>query len=270
MNTSRNWPGRVLLASALVVVAAGPAAAQSERPAGWLAGAFGVNVDVGVNLSVGETGDPVTVSPDVWYTPGARLRLVLAHSPQASGGFYGTSGYPTAVTGLCISGEASGCVRVYDQVAAGADYWAVLGDYNVLAWGRAVARSFDAGFYGATVGVSLGRALSGGKLMVGANPNLYVGFTKRGDGNKEILTVPLHAMYAISAKFMLGLQSGVSAPVNAIKDGFRLPLGLGGRVTTRQDIAIGVMFNLFSVTGGNSVPSGPDARALSVMVSWTR
>lgn len=272
MFRSRNWPLRLLGAGTLLLVAAADAAAQteSEPNRGWDPGCYGFNIDVGINLSTTDTGDPVAVSPDLWYTPVRRVRLVLGHSPQSAGGFYGTAGYPAEPHGLCVTGEANGCARIYDSFNAGADYWAVMGNFNAIFWARGVVRSVADHWVGATLGASLGKALSGGKLLLGINPNMYIGFTKRGGGNTELLTVPIHAMYVLSARIMIGIQTGIAAPPDAIRDGYRLPLGIGVMFTAKERMAIGAVFNLFAVTSGRSLPAGPDSRALSIMVSWTR
>lgn len=245
----------------------GDAAAGDDGGKGmdWKKGALGVNVDLGLNLSDGSEADPISIAPDVWYVISPKLRAILGHSPQSMGGFYGESGYGRS--GICV-GDA--CAQAYDNFNVGADYWAVKGDMNVIAWGRVVARSIDGSFFGLSVGANIGKALSGGKLMVGINPNIYLGLTDRDAGNKEILTVPLHAMYALSPKLMLGVQTGIQGPIDGFGDGWRLPLSLGAMFKVNKNISAGAVFNLFALAGADIFPTGADLRALSLMVSWTK
>ncbi len=226
----------------------------------WKKGAIGIMVDVGVNLSDSLEFKPFSIAPDITYVVSPKLRAVLGHSAQSGGGFYGL----TAGSGLCLAGEDNGCANVYDNFQLGADYKAVEGGVNVMAWGRITARSIDGEFFGITAGAAISKALSGGKLMVGANPNLYIGITER-DFNKEFLSMPVWAMYAVSPKLMAGVQTGIAGPLDGFGDGFVVPVGVGGMYAVGPKINAGLAFTFANLLGKNSTA---DARGLSLILGY--
>lgn len=231
----------------------------------WMKGALGVNVDLGLNMSADLVGKPFSIAPDVWYVVAPKVRLVVAHSAQEQGGFYGQTG--ATGLGVCLAGEDNGCFKVYDNFAIGADYAALMGDINVVPWGRVQARSLDGGYYALIAGAKVSKALAGGKLHVGANPNIGVGLTKRDEGNKEYISVPVSAMYAVMPALMAGVQTGIQGFTESFGDNYTIPVAVGGMYHVNSNIHAGLAFNFLNIAGKNS---SADFRALSLMFGWTK
>jgi len=247
-------PGQVLGA---------PDDAEVKAPVGWRAGDIGLDLDISTSLDSGSEGEPFSMAPDLWYVPTDRLRLVFGHSAQSAGGYYGTS----AGSGLCLSGTAGGCPQVYDAFNLGADFLVNRGKLNLVAWARGVVAT-DRSLYGATVGANLSRAvMRSGKLIVGANPNLYQGFNKRGGANIATLNLAAYVVYVLSPTMLAAVQTGLVGPLDSFVDAFAVPVSLTGMYRINSNMGAGLAFAFRNLVGnGRSI----DGRSVSILVTWAK
>ena len=242
--------------------AGNPGDAGAAATAGtWTKGQLEVDVDLGLNLSSSLVAKPFSIAPDIWYTVSPKLRAVLGHSAQSMGGFYGT----TVGSGICLTGASNGCSSLYGGGALGADYLATSGTLQLVPFGRLTFNG-DSEF-GAIVGADVMTKVAGGKLMIGGTPNIHLGFNKRDQGNKEVLTVPVYAMYAVSPKLLAGVETGIYGPLSGFGDSFAIPVSVGGMFTVNPHIQVGAAFAFYNLAGKNNTA---DIRALSILFGWTK
>src|SRR5262245_1697219 len=96
---------------ASIAMADEPAAPPKEAPVTGVAATSGekplmpakrgmLHAFVGINLSKDTAGDPISISPDLWYGVNEKLTVGLVHSFAGATGIMGIPG-----TSLCISGD---------------------------------------------------------------------------------------------------------------------------------------------------------------------
>jgi hypothetical protein len=228
-------------------------------------GKFAIVLPIDVNLSKDFAGKPISITPDIWYGVMPKLQVGLAHSGMALTGFWagGLGG------GLCVTGEDNGCAKVYNGPVGLAANYGLLDDGKLaLAADVAViARALDPDFLlGAKVGVK-GRYMAG-KIGIGFNPNVYIGFTERDAGNKEVLNVPVDLGFMVNPKIMVGLQTGITGPLDGFGDAWSLPVSVGGVFTATPNINVGASFNLLRVASGVDGNEAFDNRSLTVFAEY--
>ncbi|MBT8493393.1 MAG: hypothetical protein KJO07_10085, partial [Deltaproteobacteria bacterium] len=128
--------------------------------------------------------------------------------------------------------------------------------------GGLVARSYDPFALALKVGV-VGRwerkALS---VLFGLN--LFAGLSERDAGNKEVINIPITAMYALNAKAAVGLQTGISLPFEDAGDFYRVPVALGGRYMVTPKAHVDLIFTLPFLLSGIEPINGVDSRVLTL------
>ena len=223
-------------------------------------GKLGIFVGIDLNLSADAVAKPFSITPDIWYGVMPKLEVGIVHSG------YGTSGFWWAGLGrgLCLAGEENGCAKVYDNIGVDAHYLLVEGGVDLAADVGVLINSFDPMLLTLKAGVK-GRKMMG-KLAIGFNPNIWIGLTER-DFNKEILNIPVDVHFMLSPKLGLGLQTGISGPLDGFGDAFNVPVSVGAMFSVTPAIMAGASFNLPLVVNGFDAEAF-DARSLSVFVGW--
>jgi hypothetical protein len=212
-----------------------------------------------VNLSKDAVAKPFSIAPDVWYGVNEKLSVGLVHSAFGQSGFMLGGGQ-----GLCLAGEDNGCAKVYNNVAVDAKYL-VMGDgpLQLAANGGVnIWQLSDPMLLSIKVGV-VGQ-YTAGKIIVGFAPNVWVGATER-DFNKELLNVPVSAMFAVNPKLAAGIQVGISGPLDGFGDFYRVPLVIGGHYAVSDQISAGLGFGFTNIAGKDS---SADGRTLVLAVGY--
>lgn len=226
-------------------------------------GKIDVTVVVGLNLGESAIAKPISILPDIFYGVGPKLDVGLAHSNHALTGFWadGLGG------GLCLSGEDNGCGKVYNgPVGLLAHFGLSDGSVSLAADGGVVIASLsDPMQLGVKLGVD-GMKMSG-KLAIGFKPNIYIGLTERDSGNKETLNVPVDVMYMASDKLGVGVQTGITGPLDGFGDFYSIPVSIGAMFKANDNLSVGGSFNLLRVAGFEG-PGAADIRTLSLFVDW--
>ena len=202
-----------------------------------------------------------TIAPDIWYGVMPKLEVGLAHSGYGIGGFWSAPG-----TGVCITGKSSNCPKVYNgPILVGAHYLLVQGGVDLAADAGVLIDAIDPFTLSVKVGVK-GRKMAG-KIMIGFNPNVDIGITKRDAGNKEVLNVPIDVHFMASPKFGVGLQTGISGPFSHFGDLYRIPVGIGAVYMASPKLMVGGEFSLLRVAGFDG-PGAADLRAMSIFAAF--
>lgn len=253
--------------------AAATAEVTEERQMTLPAGRVFVQAFAEINLSADAVAKPFSIAPDLWYGVSDALTIGLVHSGRGKTGFFGAAG-----NGLCLAGEENGCAKVYDRVGVDARYHFYReGNLTAAADGGLFLNSFDPLQAQLKIG-AIGR-WQGGALSLELAPSLFAGLTEREpEGemgvvvatNKEFFLLPVTAMYALSPKFGLAGQAGVTVPFSETGDTYFISVAIGAQYMVTEKIAADVAFGLPLLAGGDAYEgaSGADTRALTLGVSY--
>jgi hypothetical protein len=254
-------PGTAPLAAS---ISSGDGNDQLTLPKGRLV----LDAFIEIGLSDGSEFEPISVSPDVWYGVSDDLTVGLVHSGRGASGFIGSVG-----DSLCLSGEGGGCGDIYSNVGLNARYKLKTGPLSYAVDGGLYANSIDPLALAVKLGV-VGRWQKA-KLAVEFQPNVFIGVTERDGvvtggvavgGNKEILSIPVTAYYAVGPKVALSLQTGVVMPFEEIADTFTVPLSLGGHYSLNESMNLTLAFTFPAIIAGTE--GGIDARSLTLGATY--
>ncbi len=247
--------------------AAADAAAGAAAPHGMTNGKGGINVDVNVEIGLndGNSGDPVSISPDLWYGVTDKIDVGIIHSTVGRTGFVGVqSGASLCVTGdfLCEALDIYHNIGIEGRMALKQDAKMGLG-----AKGGLHVNNFDPFAVGLKVGV-FGN-YTAGKIMIGFDPSIQIGLNERDSGgNEDLLAIPVMAVFNASPKFGVGVQTGLLTPLEEMGDTFTVPLSVGAHFMATEQIGVGGAFTLPRLLDGNDAIGAADARTLSIWVNY--
>ena len=212
-----------------------------------------------INLSKGSAGNPLSISPDLWYGVSDKFTLGLVHSFVGETGIVGIPG-----TSLCFGDQ---CSDVYNGFGIDGRYTLKSSKSLALAFdGGLIAKNLSPFQLALKVGVT-GRFRASSKLAIEFSPNLFFGITKREvamtAGNKETLTVPLTAIYAATPKVGLMVQLGLILPFSNTGDFYLIPVSLGGTFAVNKQLSLEAAFSLPAISGGGTV-TGFDFRTFTL------
>lgn len=228
-----------------------------------------IEAAIGINLSKDAVAKPISLSPDIWYGVTDDLTLGLVHSSIGSTGLIGN-----VQQSLCLTGEDNGCPDVYSNVGIDARY-RLAGPLAID--GGVYVRNFDPFQLALKLGL-LARHRVLPQLALEANPNVFIGVTKR-DGevdmmgnalapaNKEMFALPITAGYAVVPKLTATAQIGVLTPFEDVGDNWSLLASLGARYRVNHHLDLGLAFALPRLAGGGE-GTGIDARTLTLGVAY--
>ena len=239
-----------------------PAPASAGAGAGPLLtlrqGGVSVDGDVVVSLSSGAVGKPVQIVPNVYYGISDQLSVGIAHNP-------GAEVFQTAGRGLCLTGTDSGCLKFYNNISLDALFSFLRDATKDLAIHGGIDFLFlDPLWASLRVGVK-GKMLAG-PLVIVFDPSINIGLSKRDEGNKEALQIPVRIGFMATPELNLGLSVGLIGPLDGFGDSYRVPLGFGGSFALSSQLALRAQFTLDRLIAAND--SGADARTLSVGAAW--
>ncbi len=251
----------MLAASSAGVAFAEEVTATEERQLTLPGGKVFLDAFVEVNLSKDFAFKPVSVAPDIWYGVSDDLTLGLVHSGRGATGLFGGSG-----NGLCLTGKSKGCPHVYDNVGLDARYHLVRkGALTLAADGGLFAMSFDPFMLAFKLGAIA--QLHRGTFSFELGPNLFVGLTERGAGNKEVLSVPATFMIAVLPKLGIAAQFGLRVPF--ADTSFTMFGGsLGAQFFATDKLILDAVFSLPALMGGSAVADGVDIRTFTLGVGY--
>lgn len=224
-----------------------------------------VDAFVEMSLSSGAAFKPFSLSPDLWYGATDDITIGLVHSGVGATGFIGTAG-----DALCLAGSANLCPDVYPGFGVDARYKLKTGTFPWAVGGGLYVRHFDPFQLAIKLG-AVGRWTSG-KIAVELAPNLFFGLTNRAPeaapmvvvaSNQEVLNFPLTALYGVTPKVSVALQTGVMLPFQNAGDSYAIPLSIGGHFRATADLSVNLAFSLPKLVGGGAT-TGFDVRSLTL------
>lgn len=179
---------------------------------------------VEINASRGSFAQPMMIAPHFYWAASDDVSLGISHQ-----------------RGLCLNE----CDPVYND--AGFDMMVYLGGSNRfeidLHAGIPVS-SFDPFVIGAQAGV-LGRVNLGEITALVFDPSLYIGFSRRREGNREYLNLPFWFYFQATDVVVPFVGSSVETPLDDPFDEFAPPLegGILFDVTRNVDLGFSVRFH---------------------------
>ena len=210
----------------------------TKRPLTLGKGMTEIQVEVGINASSDRFAKPISIGPDFYYGVNEQLTVGLVHA-----------------TGLCLSGESSGCAKVYDDVGLEALY-AVMGtgSLNFAVRGGLMVHSLSEFTMAFHIGVPI-KYRSGGFAVLVA-PDFMLGLTDRDAGNKEYLTLPLQLQFQATPQAGVFVETACQGPTSGFGDNYQVPVGAGVQFAAARSFDLGGRF-----TVGNLIKTGGGDRA---------
>lgn len=232
--------------------AAEPGAARLTAPARRLV----VHALLEVNLSKDAAGSPVSIAPDLWFGVTRGITLGFIHSSRAATGLFGGAG-----DGLCLTGEAGGCARLYDRAGLLARIHVAGGGLSVALDGGVLAQSTDPMVLSAKAGLVARAQL--GKLAFELTPSVWIGLTERDGGNRELMYVPVSLSYALGRRLALAAQAGMIAPFEHFRDEVVIAASVGAQARVGAQTTIDLVFSLPHWLDTDRSTYGLDARTFT-------
>jgi len=247
-------------------VAPAPAAAGTDYVSRGLtqtAGNLQVTVPIVLNLSKEMVLKPVWVPLDVRYGVTEQLEVFLNHGAVA--------GFPIATGGgVCLGGTDRGCTKAYDNLNLGVQF-SLLKDpaMELAAIAALKVNSLDAGTYAANVGVNF--KYVAGVVAIKAAPQIEIGVTKRDEGNKEVINVPVQVAFQATPELAAFVDTGIMGPLDGFGDGYLVPAGVGASFAVMPNLDVGGEFLLPHLLAPSAVPDdlkGVNIRQLGVFAQY--
>lgn len=223
------------------------------------AGMFSARVLLGVNLSADAAGEPISIMPNLYYSLTDRLQLGLLHD--------GPMGWQTRPgSGLCVTGEDSGCPQVYDNVGFDVMYGLAYGKLHLSAHGSLYITSIDDSNAMLALGAA-GKAHFNDKVALYFDPQIGLALNDR-DVNDDYLFLPLELQYQLSAPTQLKLLSGINGSLDAFGDTYQVPVGVGLVQNLTENLDLGARFSFDNLLGETGEGVGrADARSIGVLAN---
>jgi hypothetical protein len=229
-------------------------------------GALSITATMEMSVSKNAVGKPTSLAPDIFYGVTNDLAVGIIHSGFAFTGFRGSAG-----SGLCLSGKDNGCPKIYNNLGLDAQYNLARGTFAAAAEGALAFVSLDPAFLDIKLGARL--RYTAGKIVVGFLPSVFIGVTKRDQGNKGNIYVPLTVGVKPTPALLVGIGTGIKGPIDQFGDGWTYSVGAFGQYQVNQKLLAGASLIFPKVTGASAIPSagkGGDFRTVQVWVGYTQ
>jgi len=225
------------------------------------AGMVSARVLLDINLSDGLAGKPVSLAPDLYYSPTDKLQLGVLHQ--------GPMGWQTRPgPGICLTGANDGCPKVYDNIGFDLMYGLAFGGLHLSAHGSLFVNSFDTGSTSVAVGVAAKAHLSD-RVALFFDPKIAIAVSERDASNDDALYIPVELEYQAAPRTVLKLLSGVSGYFTDFGDNYQVPVGVGLVQNLNSHFDLGARFSFDNLLG-SQVDGGPgrgDARSLAILLN---
>jgi hypothetical protein len=223
-----------------------------------------VTLTMEASVGRGTLFEPTSIAPDVSYGLTDRLTLTLAHSGFATTGFRGSAG-----GGVCLTGEARGCARAYNNAGIDAVVDVVRGRVAVAAVAGIHAVSFDPLFVNLKVGAQA--AYVHGRVTATLAPSIFVGVTERDRGNEGTVFAPASVGVDVSKQWFVAVGGGIATPIADAGDGWTVRLGAIARYRIQRGLFVSGSVFLPKLVGGDAVTgTGADARVANLWFTYAR
>jgi hypothetical protein len=225
-----------------------------DRPLGLSAGMLQLDVNGLMNMSKDLVGKPLKLPLAAWYGISNELQAGII------------------TTGLCLSGEENGCLKVFDDLSFQI-LFSLFGrgsSFEVATWAQFNFVSFDRGDDTLQIGGAFNWVTGGGNVALLAYPNVGLGITKRDElNNKESFGIPVSAFFRATPNLTPVVFTGLGQTLlDGFGDAYAIPVGVGVLYAFNAMLDAGVRFDLPYLIGNQPGDAGAaDLRALTLWVS---
>jgi hypothetical protein len=223
-------------------------------------GLFTARVLLLVNASKDNFAAPTSLAPDLFYSVSDNVQIGLLHT-----GPMGWQSLPGV--GLCLTGTANGCRKVYNNVGFDFMYGLLYGDFHLSLHSSLFLLPIS-GPTGVmwTIGLT-GKVHFTDTVALFFDPQVGVMLAHR-DMYKEQLFIPIELQFQATAALSFKVLSGVSGQLSELGDTYQVPLGLGliGNVNSHVDLGLRFSFDnlLGHVAAGTS---RTDIRSIGLLLT---
>jgi len=223
-------------------------------------GLFTARVLLLVNASKDSFGKPTSLAPDLFYSVSDTVQIGLLHTGPM--GWQSRPGF-----GLCLTGTANGCPKVYDNVGFDFMYGLLYGDFHLsLHSSLFLLPISDPTGVMWTIGLT-GKFHFSNVVALFFDPQVGVMLAHR-DVYKEQLFIPLELQFQTTAALSVKVLSGVSGRLSALGDTYEVPLGLGLVGNVNSNVDLGVRFSFDNLLGHVAAGvSRADARSIGLLLT---
>lgn len=252
---------------------------STDAPAGQFAslrgvqgpkGMFTAQVLLNINLTKELAGEPISLSPDLYYAVSDKLQLGLLHQGPLGWQNPGIRG-----TSLCLTGDDGGCADVYGNVGFDIMYGLLFGKTDLSFHGSLFLDKLDPLYATLAVGVT-GKYHVNDKVAVLFDPKIAIALNHRDAdaaameaANEDVIYVPIEIGYQAGAPNLLKLLLAVYGPLDGFGDAYRIPVGVGYIRNLTEHIDIGARFSFDNLLGEQLGESGrADERSLAILFNY--
>jgi len=230
-----------------------------QGPAGLLT----LRLNLLVNASsgpYGSFGKPTSFAPDIYYAISDTVQIGLVHT--------GPMGWQTLPgVSLCLTGSGDGrCPHVYNNVGFDFMYGLLYGDFHLSVHSSLyLLQISDPTFVMWTVGLA-GKVHFNHAVALFFDPQVGIALTKRDEGNKDQLFLPLELQFQATPILAVKLLSGLSGQLSALGDTVRVPVGLGLVGNINEFFDLGLRFSFDNLLGHQPTgASRADERSIGLL-----
>jgi hypothetical protein len=221
------------------------------------AGGIDAELVVEANLAPGSFAQPLSLAPDGWVGITERWTLGVVHSDPA----IDRTGDGASV---CVRTDPLDCVRAYRGGGIDARWLAgELGPVVVAPRARLLVRDVSPWKPAITLG-ALAR-WARGAVELTADPYLQLGLANRSAGNRSELIAPVQIAGEIGNRGRVELRTGYHSELAVWRDGYHVPVWVGGRVRATAELEVGAAIGFYSLLGPQATVK---QRAAFVTVRW--
>jgi hypothetical protein len=238
------------------------------RPLTLAGGTFQATVPVVLNLSKDRVLKPVMVPLDLRFGVNDQLEVFLTHPGMAALSSVPVGASPAYGGGVCIGGTDRGCPKFYNNLAIGGQMsLSKSGGIELSGIGAVDIRQFSPDMLLA-IDLGVGFKYVSAPISIKATPVIGIGATKRSDGNKEVLSIPVQVAFQATPQLAAFLDTGIVGPLSHFGDFYGVPVGIGASFLASHGLDVGAEFMLPLVVSGLSGNKALDGRTLAIFASY--
>lgn len=213
-----------------------------------------VRVDVSLAASLlTPVAHPLSLAPDIWWGATPRLTIGLIHSSQSLDQI-------DARQSFCLRSGDYGCAHTYLGSGVDARYLVVDAPVQVSPRVRALVRDTDPFKPAVTLGALVRYPF--GDWSLTADPYLQLGVANTDEGNRAQLWLPVFLQWK-----WVWLHTGWNGELATIRDGWHVPIALGGRYDIDACWAVALEAGFATLLGPQNTPKD---RTAILTVSFRR
>lgn len=200
---------------------------------------------------------PLSLAPDVWWGASERWTIGIVHSDPALDVFR-----PGASFCLRTAPPLS-CEHFYRGSGLDVRWRAREGRLAIAPRARLLLRDVDPWKPAVTLGALV--RWTSGRLELTGDPYLQLGLANTDRGNRAQLVLPVELSIGFLCRWRVDVRTGYNSELATWRDGYHVPLWLGGRALVTHGLELGAALGFFSLLGPQATVK---ERAAFLTVGW--